>query len=208
MHRKSLLLLVILIWVALAPDASGQEPIRARTDTGKEVILHPNGTWKYSVESEPKQAGTRLTKSTTAKKAFKPKRGDFTVWYDDDKWKMDPEKPGEEPFFQLMGEDAYAIIISEGLEVPLETLKKVVLENARSEATDVNLLMEEKRMVNGVEVLCLKMSLTKDQVPFTFYGYYFGGKQGAIQVVTYTGRNLFDKYQQVMTEFLNGLQIQ
>jgi len=38
-----------------------------------------------------------------------------------------------------------------------------------------------------------------------YYGYYYGGNEGTIQVITYTGKNLFNKYQQELTNFLNGL---
>ena len=34
---------------------------------------------------------------------------------------------------------------------------------------------------------------------------YSGDERGTVQVLTYTGRNLFDEYRSVMEEFLNGL---
>jgi len=47
---KIRLLLVLLIVMGLAGLTAGQSPIHARTDAGKEVILLPDGTWKYASE--------------------------------------------------------------------------------------------------------------------------------------------------------------
>jgi hypothetical protein len=44
-------------------------------------------------------------------------------------------------------------------------------------------------------------------VPFTYLGYYYGGPKATIQVVTYTGRNLFGEYRKDFEELLNGLQV-
>lgn len=207
MNKRLPILLLMMGYLSFSMSAFGQEPVRARTDAGKEVILYPDGTWKDSTATDSKPTKNGYTKSASALKQFKTKRGDFSIWYDETKWKLSPEKPGEDPTFELMGEDAYALIIAEGIQIPLPTLKAAALENARSVATDVRILTEENRVVNGTQVLCMKFSLTKDQIPFTFYGYYYGGKQGAIQVVTYTGQNLFQKYERELTGFLNGLEI-
>jgi hypothetical protein len=39
------------------------------------------------------------------------------------------------------------------------------------------------------------------------YGYYYGGKEGAIQVICFTGQNLFGKYERDLTELLDGFVI-
>ena len=36
-------------------------------------------------------------------------------------------------------------------------------------------------------------------IPFQYYGYYYSDKNGAIQVLTYTGQNLFDEYKEPIT---------
>ena len=58
-----------------------------------------------------------------------------------------------------------------------------------------------------LETEVLRINGTLKQIPFAYYGYYYGGKEGTIQVITYTSQNLLKKYEQVSTEFLNGLVI-
>jgi hypothetical protein len=44
-------------------------------------------------------------------------------------------------------------------------------------------------------------------VTFIWEGYYYAGPAGTIQVVTYTGKNLFSEYKDEMQNFLNGFQV-
>jgi hypothetical protein len=86
-------------------------------------------------------------------------------------------------------------------------LKELALENAVSAAPDAKIVFEETRTVNGKEILCLKIEGSVKGIPFRYFGYYHGGKNGSIQVITFTGTQIFGKYEQDFLEFLNGLQI-
>ena len=66
---------------------------------------------------------------------------------------------------------------------------------------------EEKRIVNGKTVLSLIMSVKTQGTSFIFYSYYYTGDEGSIQVVTWTGENLFKELQPEMEAFLNGFEI-
>jgi hypothetical protein len=44
-------------------------------------------------------------------------------------------------------------------------------------------------------------------VPVTYYGYYYGGPAGAVQVLTSTGRSLIRSYEKDFLEFLSGLRV-
>ncbi len=209
--KKSVILVLILtlffVWIYLSCQAFAQT--RARTETGKEVILYPDGTWKYVTEPTVRPfPKVSYIKPPSATKFIKTERGNFGVWYDESKWKKagKPDAEGK-VHFQLIGEDGYVMVIAEGIEMPITTLKEVVLENAQKAAEDAKIILEEKRVVNGREILCLRINGTLKQIPFAYYGYYYGGKEGTIQVITYTSQNLLKKYEQVFTEFLNGLVI-
>jgi hypothetical protein len=202
--------LALLLLVSAASSAVPQTPIKARTESGKEVILSPDGTWKYVTENDPhSRTGTAMTKPAGAKSVFKGEHGGFSVWYDDTKWLKASQPPDAEgrTEFKLKRGDGYAIVIVEELGMPTSTLKELVLENARSAAPDTKIVFEESRTVNGKEVLCLKMEGSIKGINFRYFGYYHGGKNGSIQVITYTATQLFAKYEQDFLEFLNGLQI-
>ncbi len=192
----------------LGSQVLAQSVIRARTETGKDVILYPDGTWKYPPEESQPKHDSNYSKPASSRASYKPERGDFVIWYDEAKWRLQPRREADaRAHFSLVGTDGYAMIISEGLPIPLESLKRIALDNAKEAAPDAKLVSEERRIVNGKELLCLVFEGTIQQIPFTYYGYYYGGKQGAIQVLTFTGQSLFAKYKKDFTDFLNGLEI-
>jgi hypothetical protein len=133
----------------------------------------------------------------------------YTLAYDDQKWMeetIDEESPAEYSFAHVDG-DVYAMVIAERLTFGLDSLKKIALENAQSLDPNAKITMEEKRKVNGVEVLAMQIEGTMDGIGFIYYGYYFTGKLTSIQLVTYTNTDLFAQYEDELTEFLNGLQV-
>lgn len=204
------MLTVAFMLLLLSSPVFAQTTIRARTESGKEVILSSDGTWKYVEELKASpSANAKHSKPPTAKKLFKPSRGNFGIWYDDSKWKQLPTsvEEGEKTQFSLLQGDGYVTVVAEEIPIPTSAFKEVALENAKTLDPSINIVAEEKRIVNGIEVLCLTMEGTIRQIPFKFYGYYYGGKDGAIQIVAFTSQNVFNKYQQEFTNFLNGLEV-
>ncbi|HYE14069.1 MAG TPA: hypothetical protein VD968_06480 [Pyrinomonadaceae bacterium] len=210
--------LAVLALAAAAPSVSAQSgAVRARTEGGREVILYPDGTWKYASDVRPPApAGGGISvvapvvKADPSKTLFKTERGSFGIRYDPSKWQPARRPAGGEPgqqSFNLVRGDGYAVMITEELPIPTNTLRNIALENARAAAPDARIVFEERRTVNGREVLCMKIEGTIQQIPFIYYGYYYGGKAGTIQMLTYTGQSLFAKYEADFTEFLNGLEI-
>ena len=205
---KNTLIMALLVIVSTG-SAICQDPIRAKTDAGKEVILNADGTWKYATEPVSNtKVSPDLNKPLSAKKLFKPEHGAFGIWYDETKWQLSTKagEPGRTEFSLRRG-SGYAIAIVEELGIPMATLKRVALANAKEAASDARITGEELRIVNGKEILCLKIEGTLEQIPFRYYGYYYGGKQGTIQLLTFTGQSLFEKYEQDFSDFLNGLEI-
>jgi len=208
---KTTLPLTLLLLLITAGTAVSQTPIKARTESGKDVILSPDGTWKYATEVAPgahTSTAATMTKAATAKSVYKAQHGGFSIWYDDSKWILAPKADEEGRIeFRLKRGDGYAVAIIEELGMPSSTLKEIALENAKSAAPDTRIVFEETRTVNGKEVLCMKMEGSVKGIPFRYYGYYYGGKAGSIQLLTFTGTQIFSKYEQDFLEFLNGLQI-
>src|SRR4030042_5344352 len=124
--RKSVVLALILAlfsaWAGLSRQALAQT--RARTEMGKEVILYPDGTWKYSTETRGgPSSGVIYSKPRPANKFLKTQRGNFGVWYDGGKWKAGKPDDEGKVIFVLIGEDGYAMVIAEGMTIPTTSLK-------------------------------------------------------------------------------------
>lgn len=192
-----------------ATSYAGQE---ATTDTGEKVILNSDGTWVYA-EKTPKPAQVI---QTNRKKFEKPKDSSFMVkstrnksacWINSAAWsfKKAQDNAAAEYQFQLKGKDLYGMIITEGIEIPLETLADTALANAQGAAPDAKRIMQEYRVVNGKKVIYMQMTGTIKGINFTYHGYYYSDASGSTQLVAYTATNTAGKYKAEILDFLNGL---
>ncbi len=97
------------------------------------------------------------------------------------------------------------MLISEKTQIPVETLKAIALENAKNAAPDVRIIKEEYRTVNGITALMMQMSATIQGIRFIYFGYYYSNANGSIQLISWTGENIFQSSSSELEEFLNGL---
>lgn len=188
---------------ALALPLGAQEA--ATTTSGKKVLLYPNGTWKVDGGVLPAgvvpQAG--VPKLSTAKASIC--RGKASLFYNPKKWKAKGEETGGKSAFEHVDGDANAILITERIEIPTESLETVALTNARNAAPDAQINLKESRVVNGAKVEVIGLKGTIAGIKFQYFGYYASGAFGTIQAITYTSQNLFEEYKADFVDFLNGL---
>lgn len=189
--------------------------IKAVTESGDEVILYNDKSWDYTTTAikEAKEISTNSTTFTKNKDAtFNLKSKilpDVVISINPKKWSFKKEESEAEAefTFQLKDKDAYGMIITERIEIPLESLKEIALDNARKTAPDIRVVMEEYRNVNDRKILCMQMDGTTQGVKFSYYGYYFSYDGGTIQFLTYTSQSLLKEYKAEMEDFLNGFSI-
>lgn len=204
------LLFIIFIFSFVLADAQ----VKALTETGDEVVLFHDGTWKYLNDSvfESKKIPVNeflFYKNKNSTFLVKSKNLNIGVWINPKEWKF--ERGGEDDpaefLFTRKGKDLYAMLISEKVEIPLEMLKDIALDNARSVAPDIRIMKEEYRNVNGIDVLMLHMFGTLQGMKVSYFGYYYSSVNGTIQLLGYTTTNLFDEYFNDLETLLNGFDI-
>ncbi len=185
---------------------------KAITENGEEVILYENGQWAYLSDSiltapEIPVNSQEFTKSKSSSFLVKSKKCNMGVWINPKEWSFlkGSEHEASEYQFQKKNTDVYALFISEKISIPIESLKEIAIENARSVSYDLKIVNEEYRNVNGIQVLHIEMAGTIKGVKFTYYGYYYSNSEGTLQFLTYTGQNLFKDYKNDMELLLNGL---
>ncbi len=205
--RITILTILLLLTV---PSIYAQ--INAITETGDEVILYEDGTWKYlndsvNVDTEILRNETEFLKGEHLTFLVKSNKINIGIWINPKNWSFTKANDGDvfEYQFQKKGDDLYGMLITEKIQIPIEALTDIALENAKSAAPDIKIIKKEYRIVNGIEVLMMQMSGTIQGMKFTYYGYYYSNSNGTIQLLTYTGENLFPVYLNDMEEFLNGL---
>jgi hypothetical protein len=206
---KKLLLLILII---TSGSALIQAQINAITESGEEVYLFDDGTWKYVHQTEEAASIIPRNKLPFYKEKdqifqVKSTKTNFGIWINPKKWtfKKQSVNADVEYEFQLRGEDLYGMFITEKLEIPLSSLKKIAYENATLAAPDAIVTEEEYRTVNDLDVLMMKMEGTIDGIRFIYHGYYYSNESGTMQLVMYTGKNLMEDYVQEAIAFLNGL---
>ena len=119
----------------------------ALTDTGDEVILYSDGTWAYTNKGQ----GEKQEIPTNPQQFFKPSGSKFLLkstknstacWLNTSLWtfqKSDSNTVAEYEF-ELKGEDLYGMVINEGLSMPIATLAKIALDNAKEAAPNARIL--------------------------------------------------------------------
>lgn len=207
MKNKILIFLLLTIPVQLL-----KAQINAVTETGDEVVLYENRTWRYLKDSLNTKVEIPLNKAQFEKHRkstflVKSKNLNIGVWINPKIWSFEKaaETSAAELKFKKKGDDLYAMLVSEKMEIPIETLKNVALNNAKKVSPDVKIITEEYRVVNGIKVLMMQMGGTIQGTKFRYYGYYYSNSSGSIQLIAYTGENLFDTYKKDIEQFLNGL---
>ena len=206
-------LILVALFISVGSTSIAQK--KAITETGEEVILNENGTWKYLNEGSAVKGDIRVNdqkfeKSGKATFLVKSVRTDAGVWIDPSKWSFTKgsNNADAEYQFQAKGQDAYGILIAERISIPLENLKKIAFANAQKAAPDIKITKEEYRTVNNNKILMMEMNGTIQGINFIYSSYYFSNAKGSIQLITFTAANLFGELSKEMEELLNGLTVQ
>ncbi|MBN2616121.1 MAG: hypothetical protein JXR71_10555 [Bacteroidales bacterium] len=185
---------------------------KAVTETGDEVVLYSDGTWKYVNQSSARDTlipvnHHKFKKDKANTFLLKSKVVDVGFWVNPKLWsfkKGDANESAEYKFQYKLG-DLYGMVITEQIQVPLKSFKSIALENGRKAAPDLKVVDQQYRTVNGHKVLFLQMDGTIQGIKFSYYGYYYSDKTGSVQFITYTAQQTMDQYKKVCDDLLNGL---
>ncbi len=205
---KKILFIGVFLFIALYANAQ----ISGLTETGDEIILYQDGTWKYIneelIDSKSIEENSEVfIKDKSLTFLVKSKKVGIGLYINPKKWNFKKSDEGDvsEFTFEKKSGDLYGMLISEKLELPVESLADIAFDNAKSAAPDIKIIEKEYRTVNGVKVIMLRMSGTIQGIKFTYYGYYYSNSEGTIQLLAYTSTSLFNEYKKEIKAFLNGM---
>ena len=127
--------------------------------------------------------------------------------YDPDQWRP-MASPGDGQFaFSRSSSGAQALVISEPTAVPLDAIQDVALANAQSVDPNATMVFRYRKWVKGVAWWFLKIKATVGNIPMVYWGYFYAGEGGTVQIVTYTEKSRLPEYEKSFTDFLDGLTI-
>jgi hypothetical protein len=185
---------------------------KAITDKGDEVILYDDGTWKYATslnrEEKPFEINpVKFTRDKAGSFLLKSNRIHVGFWLDPKKWKFYKAVNNEDAEFQmeLREQSTQVVIISEKVQISLESLHQIVLTTLKAASPDLLILHEEYRMVNGLKVLYVQARGTISGMKANFYNYYYSDSSCTLQydVIGLNKDAMADKKN--AEELLNGL---
>jgi hypothetical protein len=189
------------------PGKAANHALKAITQDGRTVVLHTNGTWTYAAAGRSATIGSSRPPGATMLLAGR--QVPYGIWIDQARWRFTDPKQNMAAELELthVSNQAGALIVAEPRQIPPESWKQIVINNARREAPDARITREERKVVNGVPVSVLQSEGTGPMGPVVYYGYYYAGPRGAVQVVTYTFAATFEQYRADFTAFLDGFVI-
>ncbi len=204
--------------------AIASSQMKAVTERGDTIYVYDNGTWRFTAEEEiplNNELGflteelkidtiaTPLKVKESAKNEVNSILGFFKIMYDGLVWERVPPaniNPDAEIAFMSTDRSAFAMVISEGIQIGTENVMKIALKNMRDVSNNqVDIVKMEYLMVNGKEVLRGVYDIDLNGMAFTFDAYYFSNENGTIQFSTWTGTNLYEKEGSKLNDLLNGL---
>ncbi len=217
MKMKLLKFNAFLALLLLAASAFAQ--VNAITEYGDTVVLMDNGNWMLAEDHrklltiEEVPLDTNQVAFSIPKDSESSKDGDndkYKIWYNSEKWEPIEAKllnPQAElaVVYQGEGEEAYAMTIAESLQIPVGQLQKVALQHATSVGSNVEVLTEEYREVNGVTVLYTEMSATVSGLDLVYHYYFASEENLSLQYIAFTGKLYASKMKPGILELLNGL---
>lgn len=176
------------------PDAGAQQADRSRS---------PIGTMAWSQLGQHTKGVAPWSDAQSVPGLLKINRN-ISLKYDPDLWKQAaPHTDGEFVLLHSFG-DGHALVIAERIAVPLDSVEDVALANAQAVDPNAKVIFRDKRKVNGAVLHFLKIEANVDTVPMVYWGYFYAGENGTVQVVTYTAKTLLREYEKGFMDFLNG----
>ncbi|HYF04495.1 MAG TPA: hypothetical protein VEC36_14020 [Patescibacteria group bacterium] len=201
------ILWVIAGWMMMATPALFAQDIQATTSKGDRVLLHSNGTWS-AIQPGSVPRGGSFSKPKASKASLKGKKVKYTLWYNKAEWSLQLENSNDDAEYQLAHSsgEAFALVIPESIELTMDEFREAAIQNARNAAHDAQIVFEEERTVNGNPVRCIRINGTVEEIPVSYFSYYYIDKKSSVQVITYVTQNQFEQYEEAMANLLNGFE--
>ncbi|TGL58836.1 DUF3157 family protein [Leptospira sarikeiensis] len=169
------------------------------TKNGKKVLLKDNFTWQYAPDQKPDPnkkitTGRSIVKSADQTSVIKSKSGVYSVYYNSAQWTSITENH-EFAEFHFVNESrtGNALVIYEGLEVPIDAFAELVLLNVTKTDPDARILNIEDCSVNKVPGKMVTYTAQIKGLRFIFYSFVTSGSFGSLQFSTFTLESQFEK---------------
>jgi len=174
---------------------------------GKKVILHSDFTWEY-LRSDSKQETSRIIEMDIENKSLiNSDNGKYGVYIDDAKWQQ-TSGMNVQAGIQLKNSDdtAYAMLIYDGLEIPLESMEELMILNANNLDPNSRVISSEKCNVGSLTGQLITYTAESAGLNFIFFSFVTASKKGTIQFTCFTLESAFEGLRDDFIDLISGFQ--
>ncbi len=176
---------------------------------GRKVILHDNQTWEFA-EAAPSVPAERLVlaKLASQTEVLRGKSLRYTVSYDPSVWnKIQGSNRSAEFQFQNTASSGWGMVIYEGLNYGLESLKAFVLRNAQSIDPTSGYDDVQECVVNGIPGELCSYHAVSSGLSFEFLSFLSATDGGTVQYTFWTLKSEFEKQKPEFLKMISGLEL-
>lgn len=134
--------------------------------------------------------------------------GDAVLWLDPSKWEPGESSGANEMQFVHKNGMAEVRLIFSREGKSEEQLAEAALASLGRVDPKVRLIYKERRLVNGVEMLHLRMETTsKPSQSIAVWGYVYGDEDRNVRLFALVSNKILDRMDSVILELLDGLDV-
>lgn len=182
--------------------------IKAITDTGDEVILHEDKTWRYKIE-KTKIDSNKIQKTPNninTTHLFKSDVGDYGVYINTNIVKTNKTKLNKDAEFSFSSINGkfWAIFMSENIGIPLKSVKEFKINTMKEKMDSFEILQEEEKNINGINIIHCRFKGTANNLNFIYCVYFASCDSSTSQLFAYCLENDFENNRNDIYKLLNG----
>lgn len=167
----------------------------------------PIGPMAWSQLGPYKKRTPRLPAGTESVSGLLKIDSNISLKYDPDQWRLAARHGDGQFAFSHSSGEGHALVISERTALSPDSIQDVALANAQSVDPHASIGFRNKIRANGVPLWFLKIEVTVETIPMIYWGYFYSGESGTVQVVTYAEKSRFPEYEQSFMDLLSGLMV-
>ena len=180
---------------------------RTVTLDGRKIILHEDFTWEYAGQEKKKGTIRVLDVDNTEKDLFQSSNGKYSVYVDTGYWMQTSGlNPQAQLQFKNHDDTAFAMIIHEGLELPLDSLKELMIINAGNLDPNARILDVEPCSINGLEGELVTYTAHTAGLDFIFFSFITSTHNGTVQFTCYTLETVFGRLKTEFIDLISGFE--
>ncbi len=130
-----------------------------------------------------------------------------TIWVDPIKWTWVKSDSEETLAFLYQTGFAQARLLVGDEATDNQTLLANLLDRLGKVGSEPEVLFQEPRRINGVDMLCVQVRVVNDDRKVIYYGVIRGDETGSYELFTITWEELLGPYYEELTKVIEGLEL-